>query len=97
MAPDRSGNEDRVACAHAIGAQRDALANQADARGGDEDAVALAALDHLGVAGRDRHAGLARGGAHRIDDALQRRQRQALLEHQRAGERERPARTWPGR
>ena len=37
--------------------------HHADAGGGDEHAVALALLDHLGVAGDDRHAGLARGRA----------------------------------
>jgi hypothetical protein len=53
--------------------------HHADAGGADEDAVALALFDHLGVAGDDRHAGLARRRGHRLDDALQVGQRKALL------------------
>ena len=45
----------------AVARDVDARRHHADAGGGDEDAVALALLDHLGVAGDDRHAGLARG------------------------------------
>jgi hypothetical protein len=52
----------------------------ADAGGADEDAVALALFHDLGVAGDDGHAGLARGGGHRLDDALQVGQRQPFLE-----------------
>ena len=37
--------------------------------GGDEDAIALALLDHLGVAGHHHDPGRARGGGHRVDDA----------------------------
>ena len=45
--------------------------HDADAGGGDEHAVGLAALDHLGVAGDDLHARLARRRAHALRDALQ--------------------------
>ena len=42
---------------------------QADARGVDEDAVALALLDHLGIAGDDLDAG-GLGGACAMDSAM---------------------------
>jgi hypothetical protein len=58
---------------------RDARRHHADAGGADEHAVALALFDHLGVAGDDGHAGLARRRGHRFDDALQVGQRKALL------------------
>jgi hypothetical protein len=45
--------------------------SHANAGGADEHAVALALLDHLGVAGDDGHAGLARGAA--IDSTMRRR------------------------
>ncbi len=68
----------------------DARRHHADAGGGDEDAVALALLDHLGVAGDHRHAGLARGGGHRLDDALQVGQREAFLEDEARRQVQRP-------
>ena len=56
-----------------VGAMLDAVGHQADAGGVDVDAVALAAVDDLGVAGRDGDARLARRRGHRVDDAAQRR------------------------
>jgi len=45
--------------------------HDADAGRGDEDAVALAALDDLGIAGHHRHAGGFRGCRHALHDARQ--------------------------
>jgi hypothetical protein len=63
--------------------------HHADAGGGDEDAVALALLDHLGVAGHHRHAGLARRRGHGFDDALQLGEREAFLEDEARAQGER--------
>ena len=65
----------------------------AHARGVDKNAVALAALHHLGVAGDDLHARLPGSCCHGLDDASQVRQRQALLEDETCAqvERHRPA------
>ena len=60
-----------------------ALRHHADAGGGDEDLVALAAIDDLGVAGDERHAGLVAGLPHGSDDALQIVQRQSFFEDER--------------
>ena len=57
--------------------------------GGDEHLVALAAVDDLGVAGDQRHAGLVAGRAHRGDDALQVGQRQPFFEDERRREEQR--------
>ena len=55
--------ETRIAVARPRAAiESDAPAgHDADAGGGDEDLVALAAIDDLGVAGDQRHAGLVAG------------------------------------
>ena len=60
---DRSGHQDGVAGARAVAGDLDARRHDADAGGRDEDAVALALFDDLGVAGDDGHAGVARGRA----------------------------------
>ena len=60
--------------------------NDADAGGVDEDLVALAAVDDLGVAGDELHAGLGGRGAHRLDDAAQIVDGQAFFEDERGGE-----------
>ena len=62
----------------------------ADASGVDEDAVALAAIDHLGVAGYDPHAGRSGGLGHRRDHAAERFHRQALFEDEACAEIRRP-------
>ena len=82
----RAGDEDRVAGPRAVARHLDALGHHAHARRVDEDAVALALLHHLGVAGDDRHARLPRGLRHRLDDALEVREREALLEDEAGGE-----------
>ena len=50
----------------------------------DEDAVGLAAIDHLRVAGDDPHAHLFRRLLHRLHDAPDRLERRAFLEDQAA-------------
>ena len=52
--------------------------------------IGLAALDHLGVAGDDRHARRARGVAHARRDALQVGERKALFDDEARREIERP-------
>ena len=71
-------------------AEVDPLVDHADARGGDVDAVAVAGVDDLGVAGDDADAGAARGTAHRARDDVELRELQPLLEHHAHGEVQRP-------
>jgi hypothetical protein len=75
-----AGDEDGVARPRPVAGDVHALRHHADAGGGDEDAVALALLHHLGVAGDDRHAGLARRLRHRVDDALEVGEREAFFQ-----------------
>ena len=63
--------------------------HQADAGGIDENAVAVAAIDYLGVAGNDRHAHFAGGRRHRLDHAAERFHRQSFFEDEARGEIER--------
>ena len=70
----------------AVGGDVDAGRNDADAGGGDEDLVALAAVDDLGVAGDELHAGAGCGGAHGFDDAAQIVDGQAFFEDEGGGE-----------
>ncbi len=59
--------------------------------GGDgEGAVALAARHHLGVAGDDRHAGLARGARGARDEGVEQLRLEPLLEDQGPGQPQRP-------
>ena len=62
----------------------------ADAGGGDVAAVGLAALDDLGVAGDDLHAGRPRPRRHRRDDPPQVGDREALLEDEAGRQVQRP-------
>ena len=55
---DRARDEDAVAGPGRADRERPALGHEADAGGGDEDLVALAAVDDLGVAGDQRDARL---------------------------------------
>jgi len=68
---DRSREEDGIAAARAISGHLHSLWHDAETGGRDEHAVALALLDHLRVAGHDRHARFACRARHRLDDALQ--------------------------
>ena len=61
----------------------DALVDQSDPRGVDEDAVAAAGVDHLGVPGDQLHAGRQRGRADGLGDAGDVVERGALLEDER--------------
>src|SRR5664279_1895935 len=75
-----AGDQDCIAGARALARNFNAGRHHADAGGVDEEAVGLAALDHLGVAGDDRDAGGARGCAHRTGDALEIGERKALFD-----------------
>ena len=67
----------------------DAGRDQADAGGVDVDAVALAAVHDLGVAGDDRHARLCGRCLHRLHDPPEIFHRQPLFEDQPGGQRQR--------
>ena len=67
----------------------DAGADASDARGVDEDAVATALFDHLGIAGDNLDAGGFGGLAHGLGDARQNVDGEALFEDERGGEVER--------
>ena len=62
-----------------------------DPGGIDVDAVPLAAVDDLGIAGDDRHSALLRGGVHRLHDLPERLHRQALFQDKSGAEV-----AWPG-
>ena len=88
---ERAAHQDHVPRPGAIAARRDDRGrDHPDAGGVDEYAITLAALDHLGVAGDDRHAGGARRVGHRMDDAREIGEGQALFEDEAGGEPERP-------
>ena len=63
---------------------------RADAGRAEVHLVGVAALDDLGVAGDDLDAGRLRGRGDRLDLGAQLVGRQALLEHQREAQRQRP-------
>ena len=89
MIADRARKQHDVARPRGVARQDDARRRHADAGGRDEDAVGLAALDHLGVAGDDRHAGCPRRRAHAVGDALEIGERKALLDDEARREIER--------
>ena len=60
--------QDNVAGLTVCARERHARGHLAHAGGIDVDAVGSATLDHLGVAGDDRHARLARGLGHGLHD-----------------------------
>ena len=82
-------DQHHIARSGAVAAEFQALGQHADGGGGDENAVALAAFHHLGVACYHRHAGRARSFGHRFDDARQVGQRKAFFEDETGGEIER--------
>ena len=90
MLGDPPGEEDDVAGRGATGIDRYPRGDDADAGGVDVDPVPLAPVDHLRVAGGDRHPGGGRRVAHRGDDPREGLHREPLLEDQPAGEGERP-------
>ena len=71
-------------------AEIDAFADDADPGRGEEQLVAGALLDDLGVAGDDLDARLGRRLRHRAGDLPQEVDRHAFLDDRRAGEIERP-------
>ena len=89
MVSEQAVDQHRVAGAGAIRAQIDALADNADPRRGQEELVAGAFADDLGVAGDDRHARLARRRRHRSGDPAQEVDRHPFLDDRGAGEIER--------
>ena len=82
-------DQHHIARSGAAAAEFQTLGQDADGGGGDEDAVALAAFHHLGVARYHRHAGHARSFGHRFDDARQIGQRKAFFEDETGSEIER--------
>jgi len=66
-----------------------ALGQFADPGRVDVDAVAVALLDDLRVAGDDAHAGLGGGGGHRTRGSVEVGDLESLLEHEAHGEVER--------
>ena len=89
MTAEVAAEEDRIAGANGRRRDREGVFDEPDARGGDVEAVALAAFDDLGVAGDDGDAGGGGGGAHGGDDALQGIGGQTLFENEGGTEPER--------
>ena len=83
MIADVSADQDFVARAGAAGGDFGWSFDNAYASGCDEDLVALAAIDDLGVTGDELHAGFKRGITHGFHHALQFFGRQALFENER--------------
>jgi hypothetical protein len=83
---DRSRHDHRVTRSRVRHAELVGGLDDADAGRVDVAAVALAALDDLGVAGDDRDAGLLGRPRHRRADAGQVGDREALLEDEAGGE-----------
>ncbi len=83
---DVARQQDDVAHPHARGRHHGVLLDQSDAGGVDVEPVALAPVDHLGVAGHQHHAGRRGRGLHRLHDALQHLHRQALFDDEAGAE-----------
>src|SRR5438046_8206093 len=69
-----------IAGTDAICRKADVMLDHADTGCGDEDLIAFAAVDDLGIAGDELYAGLSGGGAHGLDDPAQIINRQAFFE-----------------
>ena len=80
MVADRPADQHLVAGADAVQPQVHAPAPQADAGGSQVQAAALAARQHLGIAGHDAYPGRAGRGGEAGDDAVQRGDLQAFLD-----------------
>ncbi len=65
---DVAADDHHIAGAGLVGADAQAGRHQAESAGVDVDPVAVAAVDHLGVARHQGYAGGAGGGAHALDD-----------------------------
>ena len=92
MIAERTGDQNRIARLRPATRKFAPGGQQTDTGGRDEDAVTLAALDHLGIAGHHGHAGRACRPCHAVDDTRQVAQRKTLLEDEcrRQPERLRP-------
>jgi len=86
---ERAREEHTIPRLHPIGADVDAGSQGPDARGVHVQAVGVAALDHLGVAGRDRDACGLCGPGHVTGDPAEIGDREALLDHEAGGKPER--------
>ena len=84
-----TAEQDEVAGAGVGGGEVDAGADASDAGGVDENAVALALFDHLGIAGDDLDAGRFGGLAHGFGDAREHVDGEALFQNERGAEVER--------
>ena len=89
MPTDVAAQQEYVPRPHGLRSDVQVVLDDPDAGRVHEDAVRLAALDDLRVAGDDVHRGLARRVANRAEHALQRLEREPLLEDQAAGQPER--------
>ncbi len=87
---DSAVDQHLVADPGAAAANVELVIEDADPRGVDKDLVALAARNHLGVAGNDARPGLFGRLLHRLQHRLQFGDRQALLEDQADADRQRP-------
>lgn len=81
-----AGDEDGVAGLGAMGADLDAGAEDSDAGGVDVAAVAVAALDDLGVSGDDLDARCGRGLSHGGDDGGKLGERETFFKDEAGGE-----------
>ena len=68
---DGAAKENLVAGAGAVGRDFNCVRHHANARGGDEYLIALAAVDHFGVASDKLDIRCVGGVAHRLDDEKQ--------------------------
>jgi hypothetical protein len=85
----RAGQEHLVAGPDPIGTDIDTIWDHADSRRVDVYAVAVAAIDHLRVAGHDLDAGPLRGICHGDRDRIQLVERETLLDDERRREEQR--------
>ncbi len=81
MIAEGARNQDFVARPGIADGEAASLGQDSHARGGDEDLVALATIDHLGIAGDDRYAGFGAGFAHGGHDPPQVGHRQTFLQN----------------
>ncbi len=89
MDRDLTANNDFVSGLRAFRLDIDALWDNPDTRGVNKNLIGLAAVDHLGVAGDELHAGFVGRGAHRLHDSPKIFHRKSLLEDEADGEIER--------
>src|ERR1700722_1522076 len=86
MVADVAAEDNLVTGAGPVRGDVYATLDHADTGGGDKYLIALAAIDHLGVAGHELNSGLSRGGTHRFHDPAQVVDRKALFQNEGCGE-----------